>query len=145
VKKILLVIGVVLVGIIGIRYFFSQKENKEVAKYAEGTVNFVDTQGKVVEAERLIGQVEGWDQVKGVLTVRFDNGETRNFELKPPETMILVPEAQARSMRVIMIKSRENKHWPTAFCNGDTVTVGVKDGMVAGVDNGGKRMCGLKE
>ena len=131
-KKILLVIGVVVIGIIGIRYFFGGKENKEVVKNTQGVVNFVDTKGKVVEAQRLIGQVEGWDQTNGILTVKFDTGEKRDFKLNPPETVIFVPVAQAKTKQVIMIKSRENIHWPTAFCSGDTVTIGVEGEKVVG-------------
>ena len=133
-----------MIGLLGLVWLGTRGREEGADNFEGGTTNFVDTKGKVVEAQRLMGQVKEWDQAGGILTVEVD-GSQRDFKLNPPETVIFVPVAQAKTKQVLMIKSKENIHWPTAFCSGDAVTIGVEGEKVVGVENGGSRMCGLKE
>lgn len=144
VRKIVLlsVFLVIVVWLLGKQFLMKQGDGSIDNKIG---VVYVPRGEKVVEANRVVGKVLEWNADKGEILVEVEQGNEQSFDIDPTSMTVFVPEAQAKTNRVLMIQSKEDKHWPTAFCIGDVVTIGIDKGKVVVIDNGGHRICGLRE
>lgn len=140
-------LGVIIAGLMltigGVVYVRGLKKTIKTEK--SGEVKLTDGTGKERQTERILGITEKWDYQSGVIEVKTEDGKIRSFKLEPPKTQIFVPEARKKTEKEILIRDRNNLHWSTAFCAGDGVTVLFDGQGVAGINNYGYRMCGLRE
>jgi hypothetical protein len=101
---------------------------------------------KLVPFEKqMIGEVVSWNSSVAELSFKLDGGEEVSKVMVDPENIgIFIPEAQHRTQAVLPVK-KDDKNWPTAFCPGDTLTVGYdNEGAVRLLFNTGYRMCGFR-
>ncbi len=144
---IFLLVGI-MVGL-GIIYL-KGLSNSKVIKETEIEVSDQKTevpvgQELVVVNEQLVAEVVSWDSGISELTFKLkDSGKIMKTVVDSRKMSLFIPEAQHKTDAVLPL-TKGNINWETAFCPGDSLTVGYgSDGVIRLLFNTGYRMCGFK-
>lgn len=95
--------------------------------------------------EQLVAEVVSWDSGISELTFKLkDSGKIMKTVVDSGKMSLFIPEAQHKTDAVLPL-TKGNINWETAFCPGDSLTVGYgSDGVIRLLFNTGYRMCGFK-
>lgn len=135
--------------LIGVLYlFFGSRKDSDLAVKPENlpkeekTIVSLEDKGDMEVVTQVMGYVENWEPKEAKLTVNLD-GEEKVLLIDPLEAQIFIPVTQKKTNQIIVIDSRENENWETAFCKQDSLTVGFdKSGTVRLISGSGYRACG---
>ncbi len=144
---VFLLVGMLFgLGIIYLRGLSSSKVIKETETEVSDQKTEVPVGQELVTVnEQLVAEVVSWDSGISELTFKLkDNGKVMAAVVDSSKMSLFIPEAQHKTDAVLPL-SNGDKNWETAYCPGDSLTVGFGDsGEVKMLFNTGYRMCGLK-
>lgn len=149
-KKLLFVIVFLILAALFLIFFrnkfFSKKDSVSTQVVRSNTI--VKEDGSVVKTKSLYGEVIAWQPQWKILKVAIKGGETKDFQIDPTVTKVMIPVAKRNSSddQLHLVKKAEGKHWETAFCLTDNVSLVINSSTsnVELVMNDGQRMCGYQ-
>ena len=98
-----------------------------------------DVNNNLVQTVEVTGVVQKWFPDTGVIEF-FKDKKMLTATVDPALAVIFVPSKKTQN-KVLKITSKSSVQWPTAFCQGDVVSLRLAGDKVILADNGGNRSC----